>query len=399
MTDILQDAINLIRQGKKHEARGMLEVLLRTNPQDVANWFWYAETLETLEKRVKVLELCLKANPGNPQAEKALAILRVRLSEPAPPPPDESKPAFVWNSQPAAAQTEADDAENSSAFDWNDQPARSQSAAIQWEAEPESGPASAIDWDDEAQPASNIDWDAIEQQQAPKTAEWQYEPSPEVTAVENKPPSPSYPFYKVWLTAVTSSNERDYQALLLDPRASQVRAYEWMGYVGLMSGGIALLLLFALLGMLSALSGGVKPKEIQQILEMADQPFFWVLLFGAGSILGCIVSILGLMIQGGIQFLIAKALGGGGTYTRTVYALGAYLAPIALISIIISFIPLVNSLSIVISIYALILNVRALKAAHYVNTARAAMVVFLSAIPFIILYLIHLINLFAAQTG
>jgi hypothetical protein len=386
MTDILQDAINLIRQGKKHEARGMLEVLLRTNPQDVANWFWYAETLETLEKRVKVLELCLKANPGNPQAEKALAILRVRLSEPAPPPPDESKPAFVWDSQPAAAQTEADDAENSSAFDWNDQPARSQSAAIQWEAEPESGPASAIDWDDEAQPASNIDWDAIEQQQAPKTAEWQYEPSPEVTAVESKPPSPSYSFFDVWLTALTNGNEREYQALLLDPHATQGRAYEWMGYIGLLSG---LLLPVAVLT-----NGVLNQPEFQQILGTVDPTMFLVILGGVGAILSCISAVLGLMINGGVQFLIAKALGGSGTYTRTVYALGAYLAPITLISMIISVIPLVNCLSIVISIYSIVLNVRALKAAHYMDTTRALMVVFLPGI--LIFIILCLIGLFAA---
>lgn len=386
MTDILQDAINLIRQGKKHEARGMLEVLLRTNPQDVANWFWYAETLETLEKRVKVLELCLKANPGNPQAEKALAILRVRLSEPAPPPPDESKPAFVWDSQPAAAQTEADDAENSSAFDWNDQPARSQSAAIQWEAEPESGPASAIDWDDEAQPASNIDWDAIEQQQAPKTAEWQYEPSPEVTAVESKPPSPSFRFFDVWLTALTSGKEREYQALLLDPHATQGRAYEWMAYIGLLSG---LLLPVAVLT-----NGVLNQPEFQQILGTVDPTMFLVILGGAGAILSCISAVLGLMINGGVQFLIAKALGGGGTYTRTVYALGAYLAPITLISMIISVIPLVNCLSIVISIYSIVLNVRALKAAHYMDTTRALMVVFLPGI--LIFIILCLIGLFAA---
>ena len=386
MTDILQDAINLIRQGKKHEARGMLEVLLRTNPQDVANWFWYAETLETLEKRVKVLELCLKANPGNPQAEKALAILRVRLSEPAPPPPDESKPAFVWDSQPAAAQTEADDAENSSAFDWNEQPARSQSAAIQWEAEPESGPASAIDWDDEAQPASNIDWDAIEQQQAPKTAEWQYEPSPEVTTVESKPPSPSYSFFDVWLTALTNGNEREYQALLLDPHATQGRAYEWMGYIGLLSG---LLLPVAVLT-----NGVLNQPEFQQILGTVDPTMFLVILGGVGAILSCISAVLGLMINGGVQFLIAKALGGGGTYTRTVYALGAYLAPITLISMIISVIPLVNCLSIVISIYSIVLNVRALKAAHYMDTTRALMVVFLPGI--LIFIILCLIGLFAA---
>lgn len=110
--------------------------------------------------------------------------------------------------------------------------------------------------------------------------------------------------------------------------------------------------------------------------------------------MSCIFSVLGLMINGGVQFLIAKALGGGGTYTRTVYALGAYLAPLTLISMIISAIPFVNCLSIVISIYAIVLNVRALKAAHYMDTSRAVMVIFLPGI--LILIVLCLIGLFAA---
>ncbi|MCG2785253.1 MAG: YIP1 family protein [Anaerolineae bacterium] len=384
MATILQDAINLIKQGQKLEARGMLETLLRSNPQDVSAWFWYAETLETLEKRVKVLELCLKANPGNPQAEKALAIMRTRLSDSSPPPaPVETKPAFDWNSKPATfAEPEADDTESNSAFDWNDQPARSQPAAIQWESES----TSAIDWDDEAAPVSNIDWDAIEQQQAPKTTEWQYEPSPEVTAVESKPPSPSYSFFDVWLTALTNGNEREYQALLLDPHATQGRAYEWMGYIGLISG--------LLLPIAALTSGVLNQPEFQQILGTVDQTMFLVILGGAGAILSCISAVLGLMINGGVQFLIAKALGGGGTYTRTVYALGAYLAPLTLISTVISAIPLVNCLSILIGIYSIVLNVRALKAAHYMDTSRALMVVFLPGI--LIFIVMCLIGLFAA---
>ncbi|PKN94425.1 MAG: hypothetical protein CVU44_04895 [Chloroflexi bacterium HGW-Chloroflexi-6] len=216
MADMLQDAINLIRQGKKHEARGMLEVLLRTNPQDVSNWFWYAETLDTIDKRVKVLELCLKANPGNAQAEKALNIMRARLSEASPPPaPVETKPAIDWDSKPAAfAEPEANAAESESAFDWDDEEKRSRPSATLWGEETQTEAAAPINWDDESETkiSSTIDWDAIEQQQqqeAPKPEAWQYEPAPKVTPRESKPSRPAQP------KAATPSNNHGNRTLLV----------------------------------------------------------------------------------------------------------------------------------------------------------------------------------------
>ncbi len=361
MAGMLQDAIHLIKQGKKHEARGMLEVLLRTNPKEIANWLWYAETLETPEKRIKVLELCLKANPGSPQVEKALSILQAQLA--APP----QTPAFDFNAQMGAPEPQGE------AFTWEEQPP-SRPATV-WEEELREEAPTQIDWDEA--PKSTIDWDAIEQQQAPKTAPvWEYQPSPQETQPEAEPPHPSYSFFDVWLTALTSSNEREYQALLLDPRAGQGRAYEWMAYIGLISG--------LLLPVIVLTSGAFNQPEFQQAVGAVDQTLLLVIMGGAGAILACIFSVLGLMINGGIQFLIAKALGGGGTYSRTVYSLGAYLAPMTLISMIITAIPFVNCLSIIISIYSIVLNVRALKAAHYMDTSRAVMVVFLPSILLLI---------------
>lgn len=362
MAGMLQDAINLIKQGKKQEARGMLEVLLRTNPKEIANWLWYAETLETPEKRIKVLELCLKANPGSPQVEKALSILQAQLA--APP----QKPAFDFNAPMDASEPQG------GAFTWEEQPASRPAAT--WEEELREEAPTQIDWNEA--PKSTIDWDAIEQQQAPKAAPArEYQPSPQEAQPEAEPPRPSYSFFDVWLTALTSSNEREYQALLLDPRAGQGRAYEWMAYIGLISG------LFLPITVLT--SGALDRPEFQQAVGTVDQTLLLVILGGAGAIFSCIFSVLGLMISGGVQFLIAKALGGGGTYTRTVYALGAYLAPMTLVSMIISAIPFVNCLSIILSFYSIVLNVRALKAAHYMDTSRAVMVIFLPSILLLII--------------
>ncbi len=79
MSDI-QKAINLIKEGRKREAQPILEEHIRANPQDVRSWFWYVETLDSAEKRIQLLEVCLKQNPGNPQVTKALELLREKRS-------------------------------------------------------------------------------------------------------------------------------------------------------------------------------------------------------------------------------------------------------------------------------------------------------------------------------
>ena len=87
----IQQAIDLIRQGHKKEAAPILEGFIRSNPQDVTSWFWYAETLDSLEKRIQLLEACLKQNPGNAQVIQALEMLRAKQSPAQSPPSIPSK--------------------------------------------------------------------------------------------------------------------------------------------------------------------------------------------------------------------------------------------------------------------------------------------------------------------
>jgi hypothetical protein len=369
MAGTLQDAIHLIKQGKKQDARGILEGLLRSDPKEAANWFWYAETLETPEQRVKVLELCLKANPGNPQAEKALAILRAKIASPAP--PTESKPAFDWDALESAPVEPAQEGpEGESQFSWETQP-KSISRAVVWDEGASTDDASGeIVWDDdEPDPGmdAGIDWDSIEQAQAQSESPPVFVDEEQIKA--SRRPQTSYAFYDVWLTALTSGDQREYQSLLRDPEAGQFRAYEWMAYLGLLSG---LLLPLLSLGEFNAVLAEFFPT-------VAPLPLM-VLVFAASAIFSCIASVLGLMISAGIQFLIAIFLGGRGTFSDTVYALGAYLAPYTIVSTVIAVIPLVQCISPLVAIYGLVLNVRALRAAHDMTIARALMVIFLPSI-------------------
>jgi hypothetical protein len=111
-----------------------------------------------------------------------------------------------------------------------------------------------------------------------------------------------------------------------------------------------------------------------------------LLVFLLGFVLiGLLSGVLGLLLAGAFQNFLAHLFGGTGNFSRTVYALSAYLVPVSVVVTVMSYIPLVNCLAIGISGYSFVLNVRALQAAHGLNGGRATIIV---AIPSIILLLI-----------
>ena len=106
MTGIHQ-AIDLIKQGRKKEAQPILTELIRSNPHDLKAWFWYVETLETVETRLQLLDACLKQNPGDPKVLQALDMLRNKktLNPPSMPLNPPSRP-IQPPSQPVHPRTQ-----------------------------------------------------------------------------------------------------------------------------------------------------------------------------------------------------------------------------------------------------------------------------------------------------
>ncbi len=66
--EILAAAIRLIKAGKKEAARSILEPFLLKNPNHIQVWMWEAEFFPHDHDKIKVLESCLKQNPGNLEA-------------------------------------------------------------------------------------------------------------------------------------------------------------------------------------------------------------------------------------------------------------------------------------------------------------------------------------------
>jgi hypothetical protein len=76
--DVLTESIRLIKAGKKAEAQLVLEPYIQANPHNIQAWMWEAEIFPADADKIKVLEICLEYNPGHPQVNHGLEILRAR---------------------------------------------------------------------------------------------------------------------------------------------------------------------------------------------------------------------------------------------------------------------------------------------------------------------------------
>jgi Yip1-like protein len=168
---------------------------------------------------------------------------------------------------------------------------------------------------------------------------------------------------QAWLLAITRPSVATFESIARDPRATANRAYGWIFVSTLLTYAIVLLGQWVL----SALRGGASPGPLAADGLVGSTLIFLV----CGAPLGAVFAVVGLMISAGLSQLIAGALGGAGSYARLAYVIAAYLAPLTLISSVIGFFPLANCLLFPLGIYALVLNVIAVKAVNQFGWGKA----------------------------
>ncbi len=183
-----------------------------------------------------------------------------------------------------------------------------------------------------------------------------------------KPAAKSYAFYDVWMTVLASMDIESYENVLNDPEAGAGRAFEWVAYAGIISG-----LIFPL-----TLMNNPQFKELMNMPEFNGMfgnmgtTALMVALALVMALFTPILSVIQLAISAGIQNFLAVLFGGNGYFGRTAYALAAYLAPMTILIAVFGIIPLVGQcLTSVVGIYIIILNIRALRAAHSISIWQA----------------------------
>ena len=335
MSNDLDKAIELVQQHEDEEAQSILQDLIRGNPQDLVAWSWYVKSCRTTEKRLEALKVCLKFNPSNTEILQAIQKLQERVAA-------EQPPAFI--------SPEIDN------------------------------PEPALD----AYPYTTLATQTSDIQ----TTDTQTEVANDSDKLIGLDESLGRPFiwYQVWFNALTKANVDSYTALLRDPLANPGRAYWWAILAGLVSG------LFFLANPIT-LQRLNQLEKIEYGLEAGIVVVVIMLIF---VLLSTLFSIPSLMIGAAIYNLIAKAFGGSGNFSRTVYLMGAYSAPFAIIISILSIIPCVNCLVIPLSFYGFWLAVTSIQAAHRLNGGRSTIVIMIPSL--VILMIICILGAVGSQT-
>jgi hypothetical protein len=327
----LNNAIQLIRQGQKEEGQRILEAVIKAEPGNIAAWFWYVETCPTVERRIQVLEVCLRANPGNAQAAQALQALKSIQPAQASltPPPVAPKPAAPQS----PPQTDY----------FDNKPIYAPAATS---AAPQQSPVNQKKpWEQDS--AAYVDNSMLS---------------------KPKPAARSYAFYDVWMTVMLTQDVESYADVLKDPDAGIERAFVWMACAGIAN---ALAIPIALL-MNPAFAQIIADPEFQSVSGGLDLTAFigiftLIMLFSLP-----IANIINLALNGAIQNFLAVFFGGNGYYSRTVYALAAYLAPLTIITSLLYLIPFVGQcLASLLGFYGVYMNIRALRASHSISAGSA----------------------------
>ena len=168
---------------------------------------------------------------------------------------------------------------------------------------------------------------------------------------------------EVWLKALSQPSVETYQDFVSRPGVSSRRAYIWV-FLGALVGSALWLLGILFFNNWSAL--GVKQPS-----DLVGVTAFLIPAFTCLVPLGGLIAILNLIFRAGISQVIARALGGSGTYTELSYAFGAYLAPLGIVGGALSLVPFLNCLTILVGIYSLFLNILAIRSVHRFGWGKA----------------------------
>ena len=163
---------------------------------------------------------------------------------------------------------------------------------------------------------------------------------------------------ETWIKALTQPSEASYAEIVNDPGAAPRKAYIWI-FISSLVGFIIYILIGSLFGtnVIGAGMEGILGSMIAVVL--------------CGAPIVSLFAVLGIMISAGISQWIASALGGTGTYSKLVYTIAAYAAPLSLVSYLISSIPYLNCLYIPLGFYGIFLNITAVKTVNQFSWGKA----------------------------
>jgi len=374
MNEILQQAITAIKSGDKSGGQRLLAQLLKAEPRNENAWLWMSAAVGDDAQRRFCLEKVLAINPANAAAQQALS----RLG--SPPAPKEAAPEPV-DAAPvtlAASLTWPEEA-------FGQPPAPSPTLA--WPADFDS-PAPA----QQTAPAAPLTWPDEHFSKAPPQTQSFLSPAPQAAAVvqataavlparspeaagPQAPIRPAIRWYDAWSTAILSPTVEGYQMLINHAGVNITTPLTWIFITNLLT--------FSLVGVLLMTLLSSQWQSIVSQISSADARILAggsVLVLAIGIPISAIFVTLGNALGAGILHVLAALMGGQGKYSQLLYVSAAYLCPLNAISFFVALIPVVQFLSLPISLFAAYLSILALRTVHRLSWGRAITTLLLPAI-------------------
>lgn len=175
------------------------------------------------------------------------------------------------------------------------------------------------------------------------------------------------PWHKVWWQALTKPSVKTYERFIRDPNANPFKAVLWVF--------IAAMIVYygavAVLALLFGLWGG--------LFESASFAVVGGLCFAPLGL--SFVNLAVFVVSVGAIHLIARALGGTGTYSQMLYAFGAFSAPFILLTAVANLVPTMQGVAgISLVVFRVFLSIRAVQAVHGFREGKA----FASTVPVVV---------------
>jgi hypothetical protein len=194
--------------------------------------------------------------------------------------------------------------------------------------------------------------------------------------------------FQTWINVLTKPGEATFEEELHKPSATLGTALIWI---------IIAAVVAAIFSAIGALIGGLfsgLPAMMETFMGQSDMPpevaaqlaTITAVTAGGGVFFALcatlILAPIGFLIGSGIYFVVAKLVGGAGSFEKHTYMLATFTAPLMMVNAVISIIPILGGcVSFAIYIYQIVLTYFAMKVTHNLTTGKAIIV---AVMPFVI---------------
>jgi hypothetical protein len=184
--------------------------------------------------------------------------------------------------------------------------------------------------------------------------------------------------FQTWMNVLTHPNEQTFIDEGSKPQATLSTAIIWIVIAAV------IFAIFSIFRVLISAAIGVGPGIFGELVRLLDLPpevaaqltqqaQAGVVSGIIGDFCGALIGLpLAFLIGSGFYWLVARLLGGTGSYEQQTYLLGTFTAPLMIVNGILSIIPIAGGcIALLISIYTLVLTYFALKVSHAFTSGKA----------------------------